>query len=115
MRDLRRSRSYLDWIVQNSLQLLLHLVFSIIAIHFCVVPRTLTSQGFTRVQNRLAHVVTKSPPVTKVAPPYVRMRMRVRACMRMRNKMARGHLSRSVSLCADACAEGNCLHSDHSM
>ena len=30
-------------------------------------------------------------------------------------KLAHGHLSRSVSLCADACAEGNCPHSDRSM
>ena len=43
----------------------------------------------------------------KDACPYVRVRMR--------KKMAHGHLSRSVSLCADACAEGNCPHSDRSM
>ena len=30
-------------------------------------------------------------------------------------KKAHGHLNRSVSLYADACAEGNCLHSDRSM
>ena len=58
----------LIWIVQNYLQLLSCLVVSIIAIHFCMVLLTLTSQGFKRVQNQLAHLVTKSPPFTRSLP-----------------------------------------------
>ena len=61
----------LIWIVQNYLQLLLRRVISFFAIHFCMVPQTLTSSNFTltsklqSVQNRLAHVTTKSPPFTR--------------------------------------------------
>ena len=54
--------------MQNYLQLLSCLVVSIIAIHFCMVLLTLTSQGFKRVQNQLARVVTKSPPFTRSIP-----------------------------------------------
>ena len=44
----------LIWIVQNYLQLLLCPVVLIIAIPFCMVSPTVTSQGFMRVQNWLA-------------------------------------------------------------
>ena len=56
------------WIVQNCLQLLLCPVVSIIVIHVCMVLLTLTSQSFTRVQNQLARLVTKSPPFTRSLP-----------------------------------------------
>ena len=59
----------LIWIVQSYLQLLLCPVISIIAIHFCMVSRTLTSQGFKCIQNRLGRLVTKSPPFTRGVPP----------------------------------------------
>ena len=48
--------------MQNCLLLLSCPVSLIIAIHFCMVLLTLTSQGFTHVQNQLARLVTKSPP-----------------------------------------------------
>ena len=54
--------------MQNYLQLLSCLVVSIIAIHFCMVSPTLTSQGLTRVQNQLARLMTKSPPFTHSLP-----------------------------------------------
>ena len=58
----------LIWIVQNYLQLLLRPVIAITAIHFCMVSPTLTSPGFTRVQNRLARLVTKSPQFIRSVP-----------------------------------------------
>ena len=58
----------LIWIVQNYLQLLVCQVVSTIAIPFCMVSPTLTSQGFSRVQNQLARLVTKSPPFTRSLP-----------------------------------------------
>ena len=58
----------LIWIVQNCLQLLLCPVISIIAIQFSMVLLTLTLQGFKRVQNQLARLVTKSPPFTRSLP-----------------------------------------------
>ena len=68
MRDLWRIRHHLDLEVQNCLQLLSCPAVSIIAIHFCMVLLTLTSQGFTCVQNQPAHLVTKSPPFTRSLP-----------------------------------------------
>ena len=68
MRHLRRIRRHLDLDTGNYLHLLLGPVVSIIAIHFCTVLPTLNSQGFTRVQNRLARLVTKSPPFTCSIP-----------------------------------------------
>ena len=60
--DLRGIHRYLATALVSST-----LVF--IAIHFCVVPRTLTSPNFNSIiQNRLVHVVTKSPPVTRSIP-----------------------------------------------
>ena len=46
-RDLRRIRRHLDLDSANYVQLLSCLVLSIIAIHFCMVLMTLTSQGFS--------------------------------------------------------------------
>ena len=67
-----RSAGYLpstrSWIVQNYLQVVLCPVVSIIAIHACMVSPTLISQGFNLIQNRLASLVTKSPPFTRSLP-----------------------------------------------
>ena len=49
-------------IVQNYLQLVLCPVVSILPSHFCMVSRTLTSPILRGVQNRLARIITKSPP-----------------------------------------------------
>ena len=38
------------------------------AIHFCMLLLTLTSQGFTRVQNQLARLVTMSPQISRGLP-----------------------------------------------
>ena len=58
----------LIWIVQNCLLLLSCPVVLIIVIHVCMVLVTLTSQGFKRVQNQLARLVTRSPPFTRSIP-----------------------------------------------
>ena len=58
----------LIWIVLNYLLLLSCPVVLIIVIHFCMVLLALTSIGFTRVQNQLARLVTKSPPFTRSIP-----------------------------------------------
>ena len=58
----------LIWIVQNGLLLLSCPVVLIIAIDFCIILLTSTSQGFTRVQNQMARLVTKSPPLTRSIP-----------------------------------------------
>ena len=47
--------------------LLLFLVVLLIAIHFCMVLWTLTSSNF----NRLARIVTKSPPITRSVHRFV--------------------------------------------
>ena len=64
MQDLQRIRLYLHLDSANYLQVLLCPVVSIIAIHFCMVSLTLTSQGFKHVYSQQARLVTKSPPLT---------------------------------------------------
>ena len=68
MRDLRYIRHYLD--LDRAKLLATALVSS--CPDYCnslfMVLATLTSQAFTRVQNRLAHLVTKSPPFTHSVP-----------------------------------------------
>ena len=59
------NQNKLIWILQNCLLLLSCPVVLIIVIHFCMVLLTLTPQGFKRVQNQLARLVTKSPPFTR--------------------------------------------------
>ena len=76
MRDLRYINGHLDLDSANYSLLLLCPVVSIIAIHFCMVLPTLTSQGFTRVQNQLAHLATKSSPFT-YSVPLLRFRHRL--------------------------------------
>ena len=62
------SPSPLIWIVENYLILLSCPVVLIIVIHFCMVLLTLTSQGFKRVQNQLARLVTRFPLFTPCLP-----------------------------------------------
>ena len=52
----------------NSGHTCLGVALFIIAIHFCTVLLTLTSQGFKRVQNQLARLLTKSPLFTRSLP-----------------------------------------------
>ena len=82
MRDLRCIRYHLHVDSSKLLGMLLCPIVLIIAIHFCTVSPTLTSLGFTRVQDQLAHLVTKSPPFTRSLPllrslHWLRVRIRI--------------------------------------
>ena len=69
MRDLRRIRRHLD--LDRAKLLATPLVSSRLDYcnaRLCMVLLTLTSQGFKRVQNLLARLVTKSPPFTLSLP-----------------------------------------------
>ena len=66
MRDLWHIRHHLD--VDSAKLLATALVSSRLdrcSSLFCMVLLTFTSEGFTRVQNQLARLVTKSPPFTR--------------------------------------------------
>ena len=56
----------LIWMVKNYLQLPLCLLVSMIAINFCIIDTDLTK--LQRVKNRLARVVTQSPPLSHSVP-----------------------------------------------
>ena len=72
----------LIWIVQKYLQLLSCPVISIIAIHFCMVLLTLTSQDLSVYRINWPRLVATSPPFTRSFPllcslPWLPVRFRI--------------------------------------
>ena len=64
--DFRFQKHFIHWMPTHFMKPFFECVEEIC--YWIMLLRTLTSQGFKRVQNQLARLVTKSPPLTRTLP-----------------------------------------------